>query len=141
MMWLEFYSATGATPQTATISYTNSGGTAGRSTTVPVPASPVAGRMIPIPLAAGDVGVQSVQTLTLGGSTGTAGNFGITLCYELFQVPVMIAGGGQVLDYAQLGLPIVQTNGTPSNACLAVRVLCSAATTGIVNTELVLAQG
>lgn len=103
--FVECYTQLGSTPQTLTVSYTNTAGTAGRSTTVSIPATMRAGQVIPIPLVAGDFGIKSIETVQLGGSTGTAGNYGITLGrrvavleFELEDVPCTLAG-------MDLGLP------------------------------------
>lgn len=55
-----------------TMSYTNSAGTPGRTATITAlggfPATGVLGTLVPFELAAGDVGVQSIQSVTLGTS-------------------------------------------------------------------------
>lgn len=79
---LEIYTAIGTTSSTATMSYTNSAGTAGQaSQVVKIGQAPdnVGKKFIIVPLAAGDTGVRSVESVTLSGTTGTAGNFGVTL--------------------------------------------------------------
>jgi hypothetical protein len=134
--WLEWYTATGSTACTATISYTNQAGTSGRSTTVAIAASTPAGRMIPIPLASGDTGVQSVQSVTLSVSTGTAGNFGITLAARICTVPLILANAGVIFDYAALGLPVIA-----NNACIAFKVLCTTTVTGYVLTGMTFVSG
>lgn len=135
-LWLEVYSALGSTACTATVSYTNQAGTSGQSGTASIPASAKVGFLAPVSLASGDYGVQSVQSVTLSVSTGTAGNFGVTLTWDICSVPVLVIGTGNILDYAGLGLPIIQ----PS-ACLAYKVLCETTSSGIVLTELTFAQG
>lgn len=68
----------GAAIAGSTVSYTNSAGTAGRTATLiavgglQIPATAVAGTIVWFQLAAGDVGVQSIQSITLGTSL-TAG--------------------------------------------------------------------
>lgn len=63
-----------ATAANATVSYTNSDGTAGRTATLTAivgsqaPATPVIGTLIWFNLQAGDRGVQSIQSITLGTS-------------------------------------------------------------------------
>jgi hypothetical protein len=83
------FSTVGTTATTFTVSYTNSSGTSGRTS----PACTIGGtndrntaRFICIPLQVGDVGVQSVQSVTLAATTGTAGNFGIVLWRPLLAV-------------------------------------------------------
>lgn len=135
--WAEIYTATGASAENCTITYTNQSGTGSRSGTIAFPASPVAGQMIPMTLQASDTGVQSVQSAQFGTTTGTAGNWGITLGFDLAMAPVQIANvAAPPLDYAALGLPVIQ-----SSACLAIRVLCSTTSTGIIQTQLTCAQG
>jgi hypothetical protein len=133
--FLEWYTATGSTATTATVTYTNQSGTAGMVGTVILPGSVVAAETYPILLASGDTSVLSVQTVTLSVSTGSAGNFGVTLANRVCSIP-LLANLGQILNYAALGLPIVQ----PS-ACLAYHLLPSTTSTGTILTELTLAQG
>lgn len=134
--WLEWYTATGSTAVTATVSYTNQAGTAGQTGTASIPASAKAGLMIPVSLAAGDTGVQSVQSVTLSASTLTAGNFGVTLCQRLAQMQVPLAGTGTVSNWGQLGLPNIV-----NSACLAFKVLTSTTSTGIWMNTLNFIQG
>lgn len=136
-LFLEVYTATGATAVNVTVSYTNSDGVAGRtSVSVPMQTSPVAGQMIPIPLQSGDKGVRSVQSVTLSATTGTAGNFGITLMKRLVEAPIAIASGGIVLDPFASGMPQIQ-----DDACLAFAMLCSTTSTGFVTGTIDLNQG
>jgi len=79
-IWLVMQSDVGSTPQTVTASYTNQAGTASR-TTQAVAYRPVgtvgradSGVMV-LPLQDGDTGVRAVASVTLSGSTGTAGSF------------------------------------------------------------------
>lgn len=113
MAGVEFYSAIGTTGQTFTCSYTNQAGTTLR-TSQPVDIGTnqrgaQVNRLIPMSLQAGDTGVRAVATLTLSGSTGTAGNFGVTLYKPISPIiPLMQMIGGKmdpVLDgggYASL---------------------------------------
>jgi hypothetical protein len=134
--FLEFYSPTGATAVTATISYTNEAGTAGRSGSAAVVATTVAGQLIPVTLQAGDKGVRSVQSVTLSASTLTAGNFGITLVRRLAHVPNMVANIGATLDFGDTGLPQIV-----AGACLGFMVLCTATNTGVVTGSIKTAEG
>lgn len=121
-IWLEVYTAVGATPQTVTCSYTNQAGTAGRTTqTMPIGSAAStksllntveAARMV---LQAGDTGVRSVETLTLSGSTGTAGAFGVTIAHRLTHIP--FHDGTAIVDftYGDSGTPVIE-----AGACLAM---------------------
>lgn len=120
--FLEWYTATGSTGVTATITYTNQAGTAGRTTTVTLPASVPASRLIPITvLAAGDTSIQSIQSVTLSATTGTAGNFGVTaakrICHTNYNFLFINAGAngmpGGCMDYLGMKLPKI-----PDDACL-----------------------
>jgi len=86
MGFIESYVTMGSTPQILTVSYTNQAGTPGQITTVSIPATMRLGRIIPIPLLTGDTGIRSVETVQLPGSTGTAGNYGVTLARKLLSV-------------------------------------------------------
>jgi len=85
-MWVEIYQPIGATGRTIIANYTNDANLPAVS-----PAVVIGGvgfqesqRLIRLPLASGDSGVRSVETVTiLGGSTGTAGDFGVTLMRTL----------------------------------------------------------
>lgn len=136
-LFLEWYTATGSTGVNVTASYTNSDGTAGRTTvSTAIVASPVAGMILPLPLQAGDLGVRSVQSVTLSATTGTAGNFGITLVKRIAEIPVSLANTGVVLDPFALGMPKID-----DNACLAFMELVSTTSTGFITGTINLAQG
>lgn len=90
---VEIYTQIGTTAQTATVSYTNDAGTSGRtSQTFQIGATNFreAGRMLVIPLASGDKGVRAVASISPSGSTGTAGNYGITLFKPLYLISAPI---------------------------------------------------
>jgi hypothetical protein len=102
----------GNTGQTSTI---NIGGTGFREVT----------RAQRIPLAAGDTGIQAIEKVKLTASTGTLGNFGITIAQPLAWIPVGSAGTMGWRDYTT-GLP-----GIPAvhpDACLALMFVPSAVT-------------
>lgn len=135
--FLEWYANTGATVVTATVSYTNQAGTAGRTSVVSLVATQRAATLIPIPYATDDTGVQSVQSVTLSATTGTAGNFGVTLA-----VPILAHGaGGFCAHPTPLGpldvtLPII-----PDSACLWYVVRATTTSTGVQNGMFTLVQG
>lgn len=133
--YLEWYTATGSPAVTATISYTNQGGTSGKTTTVSVPASTAAGRAIPIIPLAGDW-IRSVETVTLSATTATAGSFGVTAVKFLTSVCCLSALGSVREDWAGLGFPKVE-----DNACLTMLVLCGTTSTGAIVGNAKLVQG
>lgn len=90
---LQVWANLGATPATVTASYTNQAGTAGRTTEAVAIGnnnSP-AERLILLPLQPGDTGARSVESVTLSGTTGTAGNFGVVLLKPIFMLPATSA--------------------------------------------------
>ena len=133
--FMECYTATGATSVTATISYTNEAGTAGRTTTVTVPATWPASRLLPILPASGDKWIRSVETVTLSASTLTAGSFGVTAGRRLCNVMIPLANLGQSRDAVQLGLPRVY-----DDACLWGVVQCTTTSTGQINGSFTIAR-
>lgn len=90
MCMLSVYAQLGATGTTATVSYTNQAGTAGRTS----PSVVFGGtgfrevnRGIIIPCASGDTGFRAVASVTLGAGTG-AGTYGVTLFKPLQMIIV-----------------------------------------------------
>jgi hypothetical protein len=90
MAALEISTSVGTTATTAVVSYTNSAGTAGRtspSVTFGGANDRQTAQVQMVPLQAGDVGVRSVESVTLAASTATAGAFGVTLYKPLLALP------------------------------------------------------
>lgn len=85
-MGLEIATAIGASAVDVTARYTNTTPTGGRAThaiSIGTSVRNTAGTFFPLPLQAGDAGVVSVEGVTLSGSTGTAGAFGVVLYMPL----------------------------------------------------------
>ncbi len=118
---LEVYTQIGATATLPTIRYTNSAGTANRIS--PAAQFGATGRRNPgafaiMPMASGDKGVRSVEGVTLDVTSGTAGNFGVTLFRILGFWPYTRQWGHQPLDeFLQAGG--VSFAAIPNDACLA----------------------
>ena len=117
MILVEIYSAIGATATTITASYSNEGGTSGRTTT----AIAFGGtnnreqtRCFLLPLQSGDEGVTAVASVTVLATTGTAGNFGVTL-YR--QIAVFRLDGCHGWD-ADPALDLGMIPEIPTDACL-----------------------
>lgn len=117
-IWIEIYTQIGATIRSVTASYTNQDGVAGRTT----PSRQIGGtgyreaqRMLQFALQAGDYGVRSVESVTIDATTGTVGDFGVTITHDIGEVAFDEAGVGAVRDYisAVPGPPEIQTD-----ACL-----------------------
>lgn len=130
MAAVQVYSSTGATTTTLSMSYTNQAGTAGKvSMAIATSASMPSGLILPIPLADGDIGVQSVQTAKLQASTGTAGNFGITLYKPLAVFPTASSSPDGNNVYRQMLGALQELS---DDACLEIwmQVASGGATTG-----------
>lgn len=113
----EIYSQIGTTSTTLTMTYTNQAGVPGRVSTINIGGTGFreATRIQRIPLALGDTGIRAIEKIALSASTGTAGNFGITLIQSISWQSVSTPGVMGWRDYTT-GLP-----GIPSihpNACL-----------------------
>lgn len=131
--FLETYTATGSTARDITITYTDETGATGQTVTFAHQVSAVIGQMQAIP---GIKGCRSVQSVQLSGSTGTAGDFGITLAKRIAEIPIR-TDIGEVQGPFSLGLPLVV-----SNACLALMVLASTTNTGLISgSSLDIVQG
>lgn len=103
--WYEIYGILGTTPRTLTVNYTDQGG---NSATTNINIGGTGFREVTrsqrIPLAAGDTGIRAIESVQLDATTGSAGNFGITIAKPLAFIPVGSAGSGGWRDYST-GLP------------------------------------
>lgn len=103
-LWLEQVTA-GTLVQNVAVGYTNSAGTAGRTTWTFAMAANIVGRCWQIPLQAGDNGVSIVNSVL--GSVASAGTFNIMVLRPLWSGRVTIANGGDVHDMLRTGMPQV----------------------------------
>lgn len=136
-MWVEIATQIGSSAVNITASYTNSAGTPGRTTV----ATTIGGtglreinRLIPLYLQSGDTGVRSVESVTLSGTTGTAGAFNVLLVKPI-ALPMQGPIGGIMADWARLGLPKVD-----SDAALMPIVMSGTTSTGTVEGHFTLAE-
>lgn len=109
IMWfLEWYTATGSSAVTATVNVTYSDDTTG-NISVSVAASTPASRLLRIlvPSSAAGKSIKAVNTVTLSGTTGSVGNFGVTAMKFLCSTSVLAANFSDKQDYAYLGMPKV----------------------------------
>lgn len=138
MAALEIYTAIGATAGTITASYTNQAGIAGRTSkpvAIGTSSDNAIGRFIPIPLQDDDTGVRSVESVTPSASTGTAGNYGVTLYRPLMLIP-NISSQAQAVQQRCLNPFIGGYGCSPEildGACLALLALSSNTSTGAVH--------
>lgn len=135
---LEIYTQIGTTGTTVSASYTNEAGSSGRTsidTVIGGTGFREAGRLILLPLQQGDKGVRSVESVTVLATTGTAGNFGVTLFKPLFGMPIPNMGSQQFLFDAiqSMGGNIPQiVNG----ACLQYFVISNTTSTGVLQNAI-----
>ena len=136
---VEVYTSWGTSAYTCTISYTDSGAGSRTSiinTVVPggsgAPAASTFVELVP----ANALGVASVQQVQWGTSTGTAGNFGLTLYRPLAMIQVAAPGCTVVHDFAALGMP-----GVLNDACLALAWTANVVTATQVDGIMYLGEG
>lgn len=93
-IWIEIYTIIGTTATTITASYTNQDGASATTVATAIGGTGLreAQRIIRLPLAVGDTGVQGVTSVTLAGTTGTVGDFGVTVARPLLAIPVATSG-------------------------------------------------
>ena len=119
IVFYEIYTAIGGTATTLTMTYTNQAGTGGQTTTIPIGGTGFNGvtRAQRLGLAAGDSGVRAVEKIALTATTGTVGNFGITIAQPLAWLPIGGSGTSGWRDYTTglPGIPVID-----NNACLAL---------------------
>ena len=129
--WLEWYTATGVTAVTATIVVTYNDGTTGNLSVLSFAASRPASHMIPlnslIPSAQSGKFIRGIVSVTLSATTGTAGNFGVTVTRPRMTLSSPFANFKFIADWAQLGLPEIYN----SSAIFPI-VLTSTTSTGTV---------
>jgi hypothetical protein len=124
-IWVEIYTQIGATGTTITASYTDQDGNSGQTsvaTSIGATGLREAQRMIPLSLAAGDYGVRAVASVTLAATTGTAGNFGVTVLRPIAIIGVSQGGVGGARSFIDGAMPDISTS------CLAAMFLPNAVT-------------
>lgn len=129
--WLEWYTATGGTAVTATIVVTYNDGTTGNLSVLSLAGTRPASHMIPlnslIPSAQSGKFIRGIVSVTLSATTGTAGNFGVTVTRPRMTLSSPFANFKFIADWAQLGLPEIYN----SSAIFPI-VLTSTTSTGTV---------
>lgn len=127
--WLEWYTATGSTATTATVAVTYDDGTSGNLTAISLAATRPASFMVSlnalIPAASSGKYIRAVNTVTLSGTTGTAGNFGVTATRIRMASMCPVANLKTISNWADLGFPEIA-----NSACLFPVVLTSTTSSG-----------
>jgi hypothetical protein len=121
MAGIVVYAIIGTTATTITISYTNSAGVSGRTSTATTFGGAnfrEVGALIPIPLQEQDTGVRSIESVTITATTGTAGNFGVCLYKPLSMISFESGTGQAPLDSVSSGGIIGSLCEIHQDACL-----------------------
>jgi len=138
--WIEIYTPPGATGASWDLTGTDALGATTKNWRYTHPASAeVAGQMSPM-FSGGAApstchGIRVPVSMLCSISSGTAGNFGITLLRRICELPMNPANMTSVLDAIGCGLPRIY-----DDSCLALMVLCSAATSGIIQGGILIGQ-
>ncbi len=127
--FLETYTDGGATASNATINVTYDDASTGNLNTQAVGGTLRASRLLPLTplIPSGSQGkfIKGINSVVLSASTGTAGNFGFTAVRPRTAIMLPVANKTEVVDWAQLGLPVI-----PTDACLMYALLTSTTSTG-----------
>jgi hypothetical protein len=135
---LETSSATGnaGAITNTTLTYTNQGGTASRTATMPsYPATAVAGTWVPFSMQASDLGARSLQTVTLGTSY-VSGAIHVVAYRLIAELEMPAANTGYAKSFTGLNFPHVA-----DNAVLQLVYFPTGTTVGSVAGSLAFAQG
>lgn len=126
-IWIEVYTIIGTTVRTITCNYTNQSGNPATTPAVAIGGTGLreVTRMINVPLAVGDTGVRSVEDVTLNASTGTVGDFGVTIARPIALNSCSLAGSAVISDLVSQipSLPSIE-----ADACLSMIYFSSSAT-------------
>lgn len=129
--FLEWYTDTGATAATVTVSVTYNDGTTGNLTGLSLTATRRASFMVPlnglIPSAAAGKYIRAVTGVQLSTSTGTAGSFGVTATRLRASLLCPLANMKWSADWA--GLPVSEI---PNSSCLFMVQVAGSTSTGTV---------
>lgn len=137
--FLEIYSAVGTTATTFTASYTDQDGNTGQTSLAAGIGSATynaAGRLLPINVAQGDYGLRAVASVTVTATTGTAGNFGVTLLKPLIAYPQLPMGGGRAYRFDPLLDLYAQFPEIIDDACLQWIFVGNTSSTGVSQATL-----
>ena len=122
---------------TITVTYTNSAGTSGRSTSSSGSLSGFTGsRILELALQTGDSGVDSIQSVIVGGTPAASGAVNVMVLRPLWTQRVPVANGGDTQGLDKTGMPIVYTD-----SALLVTCIPDSTSTGVFDCLLEIANG
>jgi hypothetical protein len=136
-LWIT--TAVAASAVTITVNYTNSAGTASRTTGASgALTSFTAGRWVELPLQAGDSGVDSVQSVVVGGTAAATGAVNVTIARPLWTNSIRVANalGVGVDGLDKTGMPIVY-----ADSALMLTVVADSTSTGLPDLNIEIANG
>lgn len=139
-IWIEIVTAmTSATAWQVQVTYTNSAGTAGRTSIVSAAQAAAAltvGKMFQLALQAGDSGVQKIESVIVTTGGAAAGTFNVLILRPLItDMRVRVANEGGILDLMATGMPIVY-----SDSALIMTVQPDSTSTGLPHCVLEIAS-
>lgn len=136
--WTEHYADTGSTAVSATLAGTTNLGNSLLYAFAPFAATTRAGRLVRI-INPGQVvapeGIKSISTLTLNATSGTAGNFGVTLTRRLCSLRLDIASVPKDFTLDDIGVKF------HPDSCLMMMVYCNTTATGSLVGSIKAAEG
>lgn len=134
---LEMSVTAAASAVTVAIGYTNQAGTTGRSTGASASLSGFTkGRIIAMPLQAGDKGVQTINTLVIGGTAAATGSVNVILARRLAEFDIRIANSIDAQGWDLIGGPMVY-----DTACLWPVIQADSTSTGLPTLSLDIISG
>lgn len=126
-----------ASATTVTVNYTNSAGVAGRTTGASASlAALTVNRLVEMPLQAGDSGVQSIQSIVVGGTASATGSVNVIVLRPLWTSRVPVANGGAADGIDMTGMPIVY-----ANSALYLTCIPDSTSTGVPDLNIEIANG
>ena len=133
VVWfIEVYTDMGSTAVNATVNYNNQSDAAQNAAAIALGATPRASRLYQIIPNGGDT-IKKVNTVTLSGTTGTAGSFGVTACSRQCSVGQLVANVASPGNFAAIGAPEFK-----QSSCLQIVALCTTTATGALIGEILL---
>jgi hypothetical protein len=135
-IFLEVTTTLASSATTVYVTYTNQAGTTGRTSGTTASLSGfVIGRWVELPLQAGDSGVQSIQTIVVGGTAAATGAFNINVMRPLWTGRVPAANFQDIHGLDKTGLPIVY-----ADSALLVCMIPDSTSSGTVDCQLEIAN-
>lgn len=134
---LEITTTMSATATTIGVTYTNSAGTSGRTSSVSASLSGfVAGRWVELALQAGDSGVSTIDSIIIGGATNAAGLVNVMIVRPLWTQRVGIANGAGIDGLDRTGMPVIY-----ETSALVLTTVADSTSSGLPDCLLEVANG